>query len=72
MSTDAENGFGRPTDSVESGQEDSRERNLIPVLHADEHFKQEIVFRIVDRSSFQIDVSSGFNPYDTASMYKKK
>lgn len=58
MSTDAENG--------------SEENVLIPVLYADEHFEKEIVFRIVDRTSFEIDVSSGFNPYDTASMYKKK
>jgi len=58
MSTDAENG--------------SEEDDLIPVLYADEHYEKEIVFRIVDRTSFEIDVSSGFDPYDTASMYKKK
>ncbi len=58
MSTDAENG--------------SLEDDLIPVLYADEHYEKEIVFRIVDRTSFEIDVSSGFDPYDTASMYKKK
>jgi hypothetical protein len=58
MSTDAENG--------------SLEDDLIPVLYADEHFDKEIVFRIVDRTSFEIDVSSGFDPYNTASMYKKK
>ncbi len=58
MSTDAENG--------------SEEDDLIPVLYADEHYEKEIVFRIVGRSSFEIDVSSGFDPYDTASMYKKK
>ena len=57
MSTDAENG--------------SLEDDLIPVLYADDHCEKEIVFRIVDRTSFEIDVSSGFNPYDTASMYKK-
>ena len=58
MSTDAEKG--------------SEEEHLIPVLYADEHCEKEIVFRIVDRTSFEIDVSSGFDPYDTASMYKKK
>jgi hypothetical protein len=58
MSTDAENG--------------SAEDDLIPVLYADDHYEKEIVFKIVDRTSFEIDVSSGFNPYDTASMYKKK
>lgn len=58
MITDAENG--------------SEEDDLIPVLYADEHYEKEIVFRIVDRTSFEIDVSSGFDPYDTASMYKKK
>ena len=58
MSTDAENG--------------SEEDDLIPVLYADEYYEKEIVFRIVDRTSFEIDVSSGFDPYDTASMYKKK
>ena len=58
MSTDAENG--------------SLEDDLIPVLYADEHYEKEIVFRIVDRTSFEIDVSSGFDPYNTASMYKKK
>jgi len=58
MSTDAENG--------------SLEDDLIPVLYADDHYEKEIVFRIVDRTSFEIDVSSGFDPYDTASMYKKK
>ena len=58
MSTDAENG--------------SEEDDLIPVLYADEHYEKEIVFRIVDRTSFEIDVSSGFDPYNTASMYKKK
>ena len=57
MSTDAENG--------------SEEDDLIPVLYADEHYEKEIVFRIVDRTSFEIDVSSGFDPYNTASMYKK-
>jgi len=58
MSTDAENG--------------SLEDDLIPVLYADDHYEKEIVFRIVDRTSFEIDVSSGFDPYNTASMYKKK
>ena len=58
MSTDAENG--------------SEEDDLIPVLYADDHYEKEIVFRIVDRTSFEIDVSSGFDPYNTASMYKKK
>lgn len=58
MSTDAENG--------------NEENVVIPVLYADENFEKEIVFRIVDRTSFEIDVSSGFDPYDTASMYKKK
>ena len=58
MSTDAENA--------------SEEDDLIPVLYADEHYEKEIVFRIVDRTSFEIDVSSGFDPYNTASMYIKK
>ncbi len=63
MSTDAEN---------ESCRIDYRERNVLTsAIYADERLGKEVDIEVVDWSPPDIDESGGFNPYDTASMFKK-
>ncbi len=63
MSTDAEK---------ESCRIDYREKNVLTsAIYADEHFEKEQDIEIADWSPPEIDESGGFNPYDTASMFKK-
>ncbi|MEE8528472.1 MAG: hypothetical protein V3S70_07865 [Gammaproteobacteria bacterium] len=72
MSTDAEKDFGLSTDGEESGRIDYRERNVLTAaIYTDERLEKEADIEVVDWSPPEIDASGGFNPYDTASMFKK-
>ena len=72
MSTDVEMDFGRSAGEMESCRNDYREKNVLAsAIYADEHLEKEADIEVVDRSPPEFDESGGFNPYDTASMFKK-
>ncbi len=63
MSTDAEK---------ENCRIDYREKNVLTsAIYVDGHLEKEVGIEVVDWSPPEIDESGGFNPYDTASMFKK-
>ncbi len=72
MSTDAKKDFGLSIVREESCRIDYREKNVLtPAIYADEHLEKKVDIEVVDRSPPDIDESNEFNPYDTASMFKK-
>ncbi len=72
MSTDAEKVYGLPTDSKESCPPDRQEVIvLMPDIYADEPLVKAKEIEAVDESPQEIDASDGFNPYDTASFFKR-
>jgi hypothetical protein len=63
MSTDAEK---------ESCRIDYREKNVLTsAIYTDERLEKAVDIEVVDWSPPDIDAAGGFNPYDTASMFKK-
>jgi len=63
MSTDAEK---------ENCRIDFQERNVLTAaIYTDERLEKDVDIEVVDWSPPEIDASGGFNPYDTASMFKK-
>ena len=72
MSTDAEKDFGLSIVREESCRTDYRERNVLTsAIYTDERLEKAVDIEVVDWSPPDIDASCGFNPYDTASMFKK-
>lgn len=72
MSTDVEKDFERSAGETENCRIDYRDRNLLmPAIDTDEHLEKEQDIEIADWSPPEFDASNGFNPYDTASMFKK-
>ena len=63
MSTDADK---------ESCRINYRDRNVLTAaIYTDERFEKPVDIEVVEWSPPDIDASGGFNPYDTASMFKK-
>jgi hypothetical protein len=67
MSKDAK----KDTRTKESGRPGSLANVLMPDIYAEEPVNKKIDIEFVDQSSQEADESSGFNPYDTASLFKK-
>jgi hypothetical protein len=67
MNTDAK----KDSRTKESGRTDNQANVLMPDIYADEPVSKKINIEVVDESSQDTDESDGFNPYDTASLFKK-
>jgi hypothetical protein len=67
MSTDAK----KDSRTKDSDRTASQANVLMPDIYADKPVSKKIDIEVVDESSQETDESSGFNPYDTASIHKK-
>lgn len=65
MSTDANKRLESATDPKAGGQA------LMPDIYAEEYAVEETTLEVVGESSTEFDKSGGFDPYDTATLYKK-
>lgn len=71
-------GAAGPEASDSSGDEDDSTQDQVPVqdgtmpdIYADEHDTTPSNRKFLDPSSPDADKTTGFNPYDTASLHKK-
>ncbi|MDA0994929.1 MAG: hypothetical protein O3A13_15020 [Proteobacteria bacterium] len=44
---------------------------LMPDIYGDRHDATEPLLKILDQSSPDVDISTGFNPYDTVVLHEK-
>ena len=51
--------------------EEPASRVAMPDINSDEHAPTEPILKLLDESSPDSDDTTGFNPYDTATMHKK-
>ena len=65
MSTDANKRLESDADRKVDG------RSLMPDIYAEEFVVEETTLEVVGESSTEFDESGGFDPYDTATLYKK-
>ena len=68
MSKDAK----KDTRTKKSGRPDNQVVDVVmPDIYAEEHVSKKIDIEVVVKPSSDTDESSGFNPYDTATLLKK-
>ena len=63
----------QPTDDIDDSGTRSAEREVVmPDIYGEKHEATKPHLKILDPTSPDIDVSTGFDPYDTVVLHNKK
>ena len=63
----------QPTDDIDDSGTRSDEREVVmPDIYAEKHEATKPHLKILDPTSPDIDVSTGFDPYDTVVLHEKQ